>query len=113
MDSYLIGELLFEGVTVYTPWMPRQANGGIFAVEVQAISGLTMDIDVETKKMAASDDAGNITVAGSISSISATGVAPSSMLEDFEDLYRYKISTGGVASLDWVWFRILAPSWAR
>ena len=113
MDGYLIGEMLFEGVTVYTPWVPRRANAGVFAVDVIGVSGVTMTVDVETKKADASDDVANIGTVGTISSISATGVSASSLLEDFEDLYRYKISTGVTPSLDWIWFRLLAPSWAR
>lgn len=111
MDAFLNGEMLFAGLTVFTPWMKRGSNGGVFAVEVLANSGVTMTVTVQTKAHDATDDApGDV---GTISSVTAVGVAPSVLLEDFKDLYRYQISTGATASLNWIWFRILAPSWTR
>lgn len=111
MDAFLTGEMLFAGATVVTPWMKRSSNSGVFAVEVLAISGVTMTATIETKAHDATDASPG--TVGTISGVNAVGVAPSTLLEDFEDLYRYQISTGATASLDWIWFRILAPSWTR
>ena len=111
MDAYIIGEMLFEGLTVYTPWMPRQGNSGVFAVEILGISGVTMTVTLETKKHADTDEAANISEPGTISSITTTGVKTSAVLSNFKDVFRLKISTGATPSLDWVFLRILAPSW--
>lgn len=113
MDPYLIGEILFEGITVYTPWLPKQAGAAVFAVDIIGISGLTMTVTLETKKRDDSDEAANVSETGSISSITTQGVKPSSPLSNFKDVYRYKISTGASPSMDWVWFRILEPAWLR
>ncbi len=111
MDRYIIGETLFEGITAYTPWYPKQGNAGVFAVEILGISGLTMTVTIETKKRDDTDEAGNISEPGSISSITTTGVKRSSSLSNFKDVYRYKISTGETPAVDWVFFTILDPSW--
>ena len=50
MDRYLIGETLFEGITVYTPWFSKRGNAAVFAVDIMGISGLTMTLTIETKK---------------------------------------------------------------
>jgi hypothetical protein len=111
MDNYLIGEVLFEGVTVYTSWLPPQGNSAIFAVDVMGISGLTLTVTLQTKAHDATDESANISEPGSISSVTATGVARSSEIANFKGLFRYKISTGGTASMDWVWLRLLDPAW--
>lgn len=113
MDSYLIGEILFEGATVYTSWMPPQGNSAIFAVDVMGISGLTLTVTLQTKARDATDESANISEPGSISSITSAGVARSSEIANFKDLFRYKISTGSTASMDWVWLQLLTPAWRQ
>lgn len=111
MDAYLIGEMLFEGIGAYTPWLPTQGNAGVFAVEILGISGLTMTVTVQTKKRDDTDESGNISEPGSISSITTSGVKTSTALSNFKDVYRLKISTGATPAMDWVLFRILQASW--
>ncbi len=111
MDYHLIGELLFEGVTVYTPWMPSLGNSAVFAVDVIAISGLTLTITLQTKLREATDESANISEPGSISSVTTAGLKTSAELTNFKEMFRYKISTGSTPSLDWAWLRTLMPSW--
>lgn len=101
-----------DGTRVFSPWFPRQGDNAIFTVDVVAISGVTLSVEVFTKN---TEDAGNGSpvspASGSLSGIVDPGAVaatwgPDTLLELVR--YRYTVESAG----DWVLFRMLTPVWS-
>jgi hypothetical protein len=111
-------QLLPGGVTIFGPWMNRQADNVRCTVEVVALaSSPTLEVSLETKN---SEDAGDGQVTGG-PTLSASSVGRVTDEWDSQDLVnggstgllelvRYKYVTIG-DSTDWVLFRMLNPNW--
>jgi hypothetical protein len=110
-------QILNRGATIYSPWFPRQSDSARFTLEVVAVSGATMGVEVFTKRSDDGGDGVNADSAGSPTKISASVVGRTttewlsrgtvSLLE----LVRYKFTVTGTNAYDWVLFRMLPPVW--
>ena len=99
--------------TVYTPWFGSPADAATFLVEVQAISrDATLTIDVQTKKVDATDSAAAAPTIGSSISRTATGVG-SSRYAGMLELVRIKatLSKGTTDGVVYCTFRMLPVAW--
>ena len=118
MAERVIGDTVFEGAdssttpksSLYSPWFPRGGDAAVFTLEVISINGLTLTWVVETKN---SEDANSAaSTVGSAVTATTTGLKYTATLTGFEELVRFRYDTGSSASMDWVHFRALNPSWA-
>ncbi len=53
----IIGTTLLKGVTVYTPWFPREGNAATFALDMIGISGATVTVSIMHKDYEDDDSA--------------------------------------------------------
>ncbi len=113
------GQILFKGCTIYSPWFPRQGDSVRLTLEVAAISGATIRVDLVTKN---TEDPGDGLLAdqtgggGEVKiSVSATGRTNPEWRAGgnigLKELCRYKFTVTGTNNYDWVLFRMLPPVW--
>jgi len=116
MTNQLQGEILFKGWAgdtaanwAYTPWIPVRGNYATFGVQVVAISGVTLNWEVETRDLE-DPTVGSIATGSSITTAPTTDVVQNSTAA--KQLVRYRFKTGsGATTADFVIFRALQPSW--
>jgi len=78
-------------------------------IEVIAISGASLDWEVETKN---GEDVDSAAVqVGSTQTVTTAGVTTTAKFTGFKGLVRYRYKTGLTVSMDWVHFRMLNPAW--
>ena len=103
------GQYIFGNTAVYSPWMPRGGDNLRMTADVIQITGVTLDVEVATKKSEDSGD-GTVLTSGKIST-STTGLSQKTFTGEVNDLVRYKFTTSGGAATDYVLFRMLNPIW--
>ena len=120
MTNQIQGETLFKGWAgagtddwVYTPWLTVRGDVATFAIEVTAVSGVTVTWNVETRTRESTTVEN---VFNSNQTISATGIDPATNdgASDVpaKELVRYKYATGsGASTTDFVTLRALQPAW--
>lgn len=119
MTNQIQGEMLFTGWAggataenwAYGPWMPVSGDEATFGVEVVLISsGVTLTWEVQTRTTEAPSPTPTVATNSVSGGVPAISRAASTVA--LQELYRYRFSTGGTASLsDRVIFRSLMPSW--
>jgi len=101
-----------EGTKVYSPWFPRQGDNAIMTLEVVAVSGATIKVEVLTKN---SEDAGDGTIVTGVTgdadiTASTVGRSDGEWDQVLEELVRYKFTVTNTTE-KWVLFRMLPPVW--
>lgn len=102
-----------SSTVIYSPWFPRQGDYLRATLEIAAISGATLEVEVFTKNAEQSTNGVDADTGTSISS-NAVGrgtaewgpTGSTGLLE----LVRYKFTASG-SSGNWVLFRMLSPVW--
>ena len=110
-------QILNGGDKVYSPWMARGGDALRATLEVVAVSGATIKIELWTKN---SDEAGDGDDADSANGVNIEESTVGRKTEDWnkqvtstvgiKELVRYKITVSGTSG-DWVLFRMLDPVW--
>lgn len=121
MTNQLQGEMLFAGWAggvnevdwAHTPWLPVAGDEATFGVEVVHISsGVTLTWEVQTRTK--EEPSPTPTVATNSVSGGLPVISRAASTVALRELYRYRFSTGGTASLsDRVIFRALEPAWKQ
>ena len=106
----IIGDVIFEGFnSFFSPWFARGGDAARFAIEIIAISGVSLSWEVETKN---SEDADSSAVQiGTTTTTTTTGISRTGKFTGCKELVRYKYKTGATDSIDWVHLRALNPAW--
>lgn len=108
--------LLFDGMTVYSPWFPRQADRLRVFAECIAVNGGNLQIDLYTKNEEETGDGAPVNTAVSIQ-LSAPGISPAAEWktvagqEGVQQLLRFRYVAGGVNANSWTLFRLLPAVW--
>lgn len=107
--------LLFEGMTVWSPWFPRQADMLRVTAECVAVDGVSLEIELYTKSTDEPGDGLPVDESTSIT-LSATGRVTAEWAtvaneEGVEELLRFKYTVGAEASNRWILFRLLPAVW--
>lgn len=105
--------------TVFSPWFPRGGDKLLATLEVVAVSGATVKVELFTKNSEDPDDGDPADTGGSPVNItrSSAGRTTQEWSDEeastigIEELVRYKYTVSGSASSDWVLFRMLPPVW--
>lgn len=115
MTNQVQGEILFKGIDsgagqwVYTPWIEVLGDFATLAIEVTAISGVTLTWNVETRT---AEDATTVVDVLSNQSANSVNVHWANSTGKAKQWIRFKFATGGTADLTkWVRVRALMPSW--
>ena len=106
--------------TLYSPWMARGADYGVFMIEIAKVSysyeELTLSVQMIHKN---SDQTGDGTNVGSPLVIAMDLLVDQTLFyfevtSGFKELVRYQFTVafaGGTSETNWVTFRALAPKW--
>jgi len=104
-------QYLFEGDSVYSPWMKRGGNNIRVTVDlISNTAGTEVQVELYHKK---SEDAGDGSpVDANVLTTSTVGQSVQAW-SGLEDMVRYKITSdkSGGSSSDFVLFRMLSPIW--
>lgn len=97
-----------DGSKVLGPWIPREADNAIFTVELIAVDGGTLKVEVFTKNREDTGTPGTAfaTIASSLSSPDIVSAETSGLKE----LIRFKYTVTNAES-KWVLFRMLPTIW--
>jgi len=101
-------QYLFKGTIVLGPWMPRQADNFIIHLDLLAITGTSLTVEVLTKN---SEDAGDGSPLTGTISTSNTEVTSKEYNVVAEELIRYRFTVAATADDDYAFFRMLPPTW--
>ena len=107
--------LLFNGMTVFSPWFPRQADMLRGTAECVAVSGGAVQIQLYTKN---EEDAGNgdpvdTSVYINLSSPGRTTAEWKTVVsqEGVQQLLRFRYVVTGSSDNDWILYRLLPAVW--
>jgi hypothetical protein len=110
--------ILFDSMTVFSPWFPRQADMLRVVAECVAINNATLEIDLYTKN--AEDPGDGLPVDESVS-ITLNAIGRSTVAEwktvvseeGVQQLlrFRYKVTGGRPTPNEWILFRLLPAVW--
>ncbi len=100
-----------EGTQVFSPWFPRQGDNARMTLEVVAISGATIKVEVFTKSSETDGD-GSLAGTSGTDKIERTtaGRETYEWSGNLNELVRYKFTVTD-ATTKWVLFRMLPPVW--
>ena len=103
-------QILLKGATIYSPWFPRRGDNVRCTIDVSAISGATIQVNLFTKN---TTDAGDGSDADAVTYITknSTGRADNTWIGVTQEMCRYKFTVTGSNNYDWVLFRMLPPLW--
>lgn len=106
---------LFNGMDLYSPWFPRQADRLRVTAECVAVLGATVQIKLYTKNVAEPGD-GNpvdegvkivLDTEGRVTAEWKTVVSE----EGVEQLLRFRYEVSGSEDYEWILFRLLPAVW--
>jgi len=107
--------LLFSGMTVYSPWFPRQADMLRVTAECVALNGTDLTIELYTKN---EEDPGDGLPVDENVSIVLDAVEKQTAEwktvvneKGVQQLLRFKYTVGAEASNEWILFRLLPAVW--
>jgi hypothetical protein len=103
-------QVLFKGCTIYSPWFPRRGDNVRCTIDVDAISGATIEVRLFTKNTEDIGDGTDVDATVTLS-LAATGRDTDEWPGGLEELVRYKFTVTGTNNYDWVLFRMLPPVW--
>jgi hypothetical protein len=110
--------LLFDSMTVYSPWFPRQADMLRVVAECVAVNGSTLTIELYTKNSEETGDGApvNTGVSISLSSVGRSAATEWQTVGGQEGVqqllrFRYTVASGGGNPNDWILFRLLPAVW--
>lgn len=108
--------LLFNGVTSYSPWFPRQADMLRVVAECVAVSGATITIKLYTKNEEQTGDGLPVNENVSIVMNSPGRSTPAEWKtvvsqEGVRQLLRFRYEVTGTNNNDWILFRLLPAVW--
>jgi hypothetical protein len=108
--QFLIADVS-SSLAVYGPWMSRNGDYAVFAVELIAKSANATNIQFQVYHKNV-EDAGDGVSIGSVQSISSLIVQPAER-GPLMELVRFKliINVGGAGGMGWALFRMLTPHW--
>jgi hypothetical protein len=107
--------LLFKGVTVYSPWFPRQADMLRVVAECVAQNGATLTISLYTKSEEQTgdglpvDENTTIVLASPVRNLAEWKTVASQ--EGVRQLLRFRYVVTGSNNNDWILFRLLPAVW--
>lgn len=107
--------MLWKGVTVYSPWFPRQADMLRVAAECVARSGATLTISLYTKSEEQTgdglpvDENTTIVLSAQVRSLAEWKTVVSQ--EGVRQLLRFRFSVTGSNNNDWILYRLLPAVW--
>lgn len=104
-------QYLFEGDSVFSPWMSRGGDNLIVSVDVAAVDGTGAGIYIEVFHKNTEDPGDGTLIASPVISETTTGRADAEYL-GLEELVRYRFSApSGAAAGSRVLYRMLQPIW--
>ena len=98
------------GLTIYSPWFPRQADNVRFNIDLDDVNGATLDIVLFHKNR---EDTGDGSTTGtSISALNTLGRTVAEF-KGLKEMVRYKfvVKADSNGTLGWILFRMLPPIW--
>ncbi len=107
--------LLMNGMTVFSPWFPRQADMLRVTAECVAVSGGAVEIQLYTKN---TEDPGNgdPVDTGTVISLSSPGRSTVEWKtvvsqEGVQQLLRFRYVVTGTETYHWILYRLLPAAW--
>lgn len=109
--QYIMTKDADAGVTIYSPWFPRQGDQIRYTLDLVNADGATITVTLMHKNR---EDTGDGATTGS--SIAATSSVGRSVVEfktGLKEMVRYKFLVTAVidGTVGWVAYRMLAPTW--